>query len=104
MTSEAFMDYLRVKHIRIDCHSAEDLRILKTYLRSVDLSMEVSLLCESDLSQFPYAGPTDYNQYKWALWRIPDTVTWSVERALQEFTPVTEADEEIQRPNLEDVL
>lgn len=102
MTSKELMDFFRANHIRIDCHNAEDLRILKTYLRSVAISTNVSLLRKNDLSQFPYAGPTDYDQ--WALWRRPDTVTWSVERALSELSTMTEADEEIPRPSLEDVL
>lgn len=102
MTSEEIMSYFRINHVRIVLPNAEDLQVLKTYLLSIDPNTNTDCLRAGDLGVFPYAGPTTYDQ--WVLWRAPDTVTWSVERALQELAAMEEADEEIPRPNLEDVL
>ena len=102
MTSEELMFYFRSNHIRIGCRNAEDLQVLKTYLLAIDPNINTTCLRADDLIKFPYAGLTSYD--KWVLWRAPDTVTWSVERALSELSAMTEVDEEIPRPNLEDVL
>ena len=102
MTSEEIMTYFRSNHIRIGCHNAEDLQVLKAYLLAIDPNINTACLIAGDLGEFPYAGPAGYDQ--WVLWRGPDTVTWSIERALSELSAMTEPDEEIPRPNLEDVL
>ena len=102
MTSEEIMTYFRSNHIRIVCHNAEDLQVLKAYLLAIDPNTNTICLNAGSLGGFPYAGPTSYDQ--WVLWRNPDTVNWSVERALSELSTMTEVDEEIPCPNLEDVL
>lgn len=102
MTSEELTAYFIAKRIRISCHNAEDLQVLKAYLLAIDPNINTTCLRADDLGEFPYAGPTSYHQ--WVLWSTRDTVTWSVERALSELSAMTEVDEEIPRPNLEDVL
>lgn len=102
MTSEDLMAYFRIKHIRIDCRKEKDLQALREFLLSIDPHTNMTCLRADDLDEFPYAGPSRYDQ--WVLWRVPDMVTWSIERALSELSIMTGDNEEIQCPNLEDVL